>query len=132
MIPVYMERHGNHWTPSRQRRYWQQSGEAEAAGSPYVVIRPRGRHARVVCDWITAGRRAPDLFARLVADHMATCWPEVRIKGGGAYTVVDRVQIAQAASVAEDIAALVRLAMRTVHCPAASTAGFDDAGDWRP
>ena len=73
MIPVYVERHGNRWTHSRQRRYWLQSSEAEAAGFPYISIRPRGRHARVVCDWITAGRRAPDPFARLVAEFGETC-----------------------------------------------------------
>lgn len=131
MIPIYMERHGNRWTPDRQRRYWQQSGEAEAAGIPYISIRPRGRHARVICDWATAGRRAPDLFARLVAAHLATCWPEVRIKGGGSYTAITRVPLSQAAPISEDIAALARLAMRTVHCPGASAAGFDDVEDWR-
>jgi hypothetical protein len=132
MIPVYMERHGNRWTPDRQRHYWRQSSEAEAAEHPYISIRPRGRHARVVCDWITAGRRPPDLFARMVADHLAICWPEARIKGVGSYTVIRCVPLSQAAQVAEDIAALVRLAMRTVHCPEASAAGFDDAGGWRP
>lgn len=111
-VQIYTESIGNVWTPGRARRYWQQSGEAEAAGSPYIVIRPRGRHAKVICDWITAGRRAPDLFARLVADHLAICWPEARIKCVGAYTAVDRVQIAQAAPVAEDLAALARLAMQ--------------------
>lgn len=131
MIPIYMERHGNRWTPSRRRRYWRQSSEAEAAGNPYIVIRPRGRHARIVCDWITSHRRPPDLFARLVADHLAICWPRARIKCVGAYTVVDRVQIAQAEPVAQDLAALVRLALRTVRCPAASAAGFDDMEGWR-
>lgn len=121
MIPVYMEQPGNRWTSGRERRYWRQSSEAAAAGHPYVVIRPRGRHAKIICDWITAGRRAPDLFARLTADHMATCWPRARIKCGGSYTVVDRVPLSQAAPVAEDIAALVRLAMRLLpstvgHC----------------
>lgn len=132
MIPIYMERHGNVWTPGRQRRYWRQSGEAEAAGSPYISIRPRGRHARVVCDWITATSRPPDLFARLVADHMGMVWPEARVRYRGSYTVIDRVPIAQAEPVAQDLAAMARLVMGTVHCPAASTAWFDDAGDWRP
>lgn len=129
---IYVEQPGNRWTPDRQRRYWRQSSEAESAGFPYVVIRPRGRHARVVCDWITAGRRPPDLFARMVADHLGMVWPEARVRYRGSYTVIDRVPIAQAAPVAEDLAALVRLAMRTVHCPAASAAWFDDMEGWRP
>ena len=31
-VQVYAESSGNRWTPSRARRYWRQSGEAEAAG----------------------------------------------------------------------------------------------------
>ena len=106
MIPVYMEQHGNRWTPDRQRRYLRQSNEAEAAGNPYIVIRPRGGNAKIVCDWITASRRPPAVFARMTADHMATCWPEVKVECVGAYTVLSRVPIAQAAPVAEDLVAL--------------------------
>ncbi len=111
-VQVYTESSGNRWTPGRQRRYWRQSSEAEAAGHPYVVIRQRGRHAKIVCDWITSHRRPPDLFARMVADHLATCWPEARVKYLGAYTVIARVPLSQAEPIAEDIAALAELALR--------------------
>lgn len=110
MITVHMEHHGNRWTTDRQRRYWRQSSEAQAAGCPYIVIRPRGRHAKIVCDWITSHRRPPDLFSRLAADHLATCWPEVVVKYLGSYTVIARVPIAQAEPVAADLAALATLA----------------------
>ena len=106
MIRVYTEQLGNRWTTDRQRRYWRQSNEAEAAGHPYIVIRPRGRHARIVCDWITSHRRPPDLFSRMTVEHMATCWPEVKVECVGAYTVLSRVPISQAAPVAEDLVAL--------------------------
>ncbi len=106
MIPVYMERHGNRWTLTRQHRYWRQSNEAEAAGHPYIVIRPRGRHARIVCDWITYRRRPTALFGKMVSDHMAACWPAIKVECVGSYTVLSRVPISQAAPVAEDIAAL--------------------------
>lgn len=118
MIPVYMERHGKRWTPSRERRYWRQSSEAKADGCPYIVIRSRGRYAKVCCDWVTAppftraGPRPSDLFAIMVADHMPSCWPEVRIRCLGSYTVLERVPIAKAVSVAEDISAMAALAMR--------------------
>jgi hypothetical protein len=121
MIPVYMEQPGNRWTPDRQRRYLRQSNEAEAAGTPYIVIRPRGRHAKIVCDWITSHRRPPDLFSHMTAAHMATCWPEARVKYLGSYTVIARVPLSQADAIAEDIGALARLAMRLLpstvgHC----------------
>lgn len=106
MIPIYTEQPGNRWTLTRQRRYLRQSNEAEAAGHPYIVIRPRGQYAKIVCDWITASRRPPAVFARMTADHMATCWPEVKVECVGAYTVLSRVPIAQAAPVAEDLVAL--------------------------
>lgn len=106
MIPVYMEQHGNRWTPDRQRRYLRQSNEAEAAGNPYIVIRPRGGNAKIVCDWITASRRPTALFGKMVADHMAACWPAIKVECVGSYTVLSRVPISQAAPVAEDIAAL--------------------------
>ena len=116
-VQVYMEQPGNRWTPDRQRRYWRQSSEAESAGNPYISIRPRGRHARVVCDWITAGRRPPALFSHMTAAHLARCWPEVRVKYLGSYTVIARVPLSQAEPIAEDIAALAAIAMRTVgHC----------------
>jgi hypothetical protein len=121
MIPVHMEQPGTRWTPDRQRRYWRQSNEAEAAGHPYISIRPRGRSAKIVCDWITSHRRPPALFARMTADHLAACWPEARVKCLGSYTVIARVPIAQADGIAEDIGALARLAMRLLpstvgHC----------------
>ena len=116
-VQVYMEQPGNRWTPDRQRRYWRQSSEAESAGNPYISIRPRGRHARVVCDWITAGRRPPALFSHMTAAHLARCWPEVRVKYLGSYTVIARVPLSQADAIAEDIGALAAIAMRTVgHC----------------
>ncbi len=120
-VQVYTESSGNRWTPGRQRRYWRQSSEAEAAGHPYISIRPRGRSAKIVCDWITSHRRPPDLFSRLAADHLATCWPEVVVKYLGSYTVIARVPIAQADAIAEDIGALAAIAMRLLpstvgHC----------------
>ena len=111
MIAVYIEPSAN------RRRYWRQSSEAESAGNPYISIRPRGRHARVVCDWITAGRRPPDLFACLVADHLGMVWPEARVRYRGSYTVIARVPLSQAEPIAGDSAALAAIAMRTVgHC----------------
>ena len=106
MIPVHMEQPGTRWTPDRQRRYWRQSSEAQAAGCPYIVIRPRGRHAKIVCDWITSHRRPTALFGKMVADHMAACWPAVKLECVGVYTVLSRVPISQAVQVAEDIAAM--------------------------
>lgn len=106
MITIYTEQPGNRWTLTRQRHYLRQSNEAEAAGHPYIVIRPRGKHARIVCDWITASRRPTALFGKMVADHMAACWPAVKVECVGAYTVLSRVPIYQAAPVAEDLAEL--------------------------
>lgn len=106
MIPVYMEQPGNRWTLTRQRRYLRQSSEAEAAGHPYIVIRPRGQYAKIVCDWITSHRRPTALFGKMVADHMAACWPAIKVECVGAYTVLSRVPIYKAAHVAEDLAAL--------------------------
>lgn len=120
MIPIYLERPGKRWTAARERRYWRQSSEAKADGFPYVSIRPRGRHAKVCCDWVTAppftraGPRPSDLFAILVAEHIGDCWPEARIKCIGSYTVIERVPIAKAVSVAEDLAALARLALKAI------------------
>lgn len=117
MIPVYMEPSGNRWTAARERRYWRQSNEAEAAGHPYIVIRPRGRYAKIVCDWIPSHRRPPDLFSRMAAAHLATCWPEVVVKYLGSYTVIAGVPLAQAEPIAEDIGALATLALTTAgHC----------------
>lgn len=120
-IKVYLEPHSNRWTSGRERRYWRQSNEAEAAGHPYISIRPRGRHARIVCDWITSHRRPPDLFSRLAAAHLATCWPEAQVKYLGSYTVIARVPLSQADAIAEDIGALAAIAMRLLpstvgHC----------------
>ncbi len=112
MIPVHMEHHGNRWTPDREHRYWRQSNEAEAAGHPYISIRPRGRYAKIVCDWVTSRRRPPALFARMVADHLARCWPSAKVRSLGAYTHLSRVPLSQAAPVAEDLAALATVAMR--------------------
>ena len=106
MIPIYTEQPGNRWTLTRQRHYLRQSNEAEAAGHPYIVIRSRGKRARIVCDWITASRRPTALFGKMVADHMAACWPAVKVECVGVYTVLSRVPISQADPVAEDIAAL--------------------------
>jgi len=106
MIRVYMEQPGNRWTLTRQRRYLRQSSEAEAAGHPYIVIRSRGRYAKIVCDWITASRRPTALFGKMVADHMAACWPAVNVECVGVYTVLSRVPIYQAGPVAEGIAVL--------------------------
>ncbi len=106
MIPIYTEQPGNRWTLTRQRRYLRQSSEAEAAGHPYIVIRSRGQYAKIVCDWITASRRPTALFGKTVADHMAACWPAIKVECVGSYTVLSRVPISQAAPVAEDIAAL--------------------------
>jgi len=117
MIPIYTEQPGNRWTLTRQRRYLRQSNEAEAAGHPYIVIRPRGQYAKIVCDWITASRRPPALFSHMTAAHLARCWPEVRVKYLGSYTVIARVPLSQADAIAEDIGALAAIAMRTVgHC----------------
>lgn len=114
-IKVYIEPSANRWTA--ERRYWRQSNEAEAAGCPYIVIRPRGRYAKIVCDWITSHRRPPDLFSRMTAAHLATCWPSEKVKYLGSYTVIARVPLSQAEPIAEDIAALAAIAMRTVgHC----------------
>lgn len=42
----------------------------------------------------------------IYADHMAACWPAIKVECVGSYTVLSRVPISQAAPVAEDIAAL--------------------------
>ena len=106
MIPIYTEQPGNRWTLTRQRRYLRQSNEAEAAGHPYIVIRSRGRSAKIVCDWITSHRPPTAIFGKMVADHMAACWPSVKVECVGVYTVLSRVPISQAVQVAEDIAAM--------------------------
>lgn len=111
VIKIYLERHGNRWTAARQRRYWRQSNEAEAAGHPYISIRPRGRYAKIVCDWITSHRRPPDLFARMTADHLAHCWPEAKAKCIGTYTSL-RAPLSQALPIAEDLCALATVALR--------------------
>jgi len=102
-----------------ERRYWRQSNEAEAAGHPYISIRPRKRFAKICCDWITAppatracSPRPSDLFARMAADHVAKFWPSAKAEYLGSYTLISRVPLTQAEPIAEDLAALALIALR--------------------
>lgn len=117
-IKVYTE--PNSKSPSAERRYWLQSNEAEAAGHPYIVIRQKKTFAKICCDWITtppATRaqqhpRPADHFARIVASHLAQCWPAVKVDYLGSYTLLSRVPLIHAEAVAEDIAAIALMALR--------------------
>lgn len=113
-IKVYVEPQG-----MSRRRYWLQSNEAEAAGHPYIAIRPQKRFAKICCDWITAlpatharNPRPSDLFARMATDHMAKFWPSAKAEYLGSYTLVSRVPLTQAEPIAEDLAALALIALR--------------------
>lgn len=116
-IKVYVEPAGSKM--ATERRYWLQSNEAEAAGHPYIAIRPQKRFAKICCDWITtppatrvSRPRHSDLFARMAANHLARCWPSAKVECLGSYTLLSRVDPAQAEPIAEDLAALALMALR--------------------
>lgn len=117
MIKVYFEPNGSGM--AAERRYWRQSNEAEAAGHPYIAIRPRKTFAKICCDWITtppatraSKPRPSDNFARMAADHLARCWPAAKVENLGSYTLLSLIPLSQAEPIAEDIAALATLALR--------------------